>query len=403
VPESSRSSSIAAAELQDELLGRVRDLEPLLRKHADENERQRHLADAVVDALRMARLFHMITPRALGGLSVELMTFYRIIERLAAIDGSTAWCVMINGGCPLTGAFLPETSAQAIYGASDAIGSGTFFPFGRAERVRGGYRVRGRWPYASGSWHSNWHFAACLVYESDAEEPLPGPNGQPMVIAPHIPRSEVRLIDTWDVSGLAGSGSHDVEIDAFVDDERTWHIGASEPNALYRDALYRVPFMAVFAWPIAAVALGIARGAIDSVIGVAQRKRQVATGVPLIEQPLFQLQIAQATAKLESARAWLYQRLEDMWQKANLQQAIPPSERALGLLAATNATQQAAAAVEIAYRAGGASANFRHSSLQRALRDVNAATQHAATAPAQLLAAGGMLLGLPAQNPMLLL
>ncbi len=394
---------MATDTLREELLGRVRDLEPVINKHADANERQRHLADPVVDSLRAAKLFHMITPRALGGLSVDLVTFYRVVEQLASIDGSTAWCVMINAGCPLTGAFLPESTARAIYGDALAIGSGTFFPFGRAERVAGGYRVRGRWPYASGSWHSNWHFCACLAYEAGSETPLAGSAGQPLIVAPHLPRAEVNLIDTWDVSGLAGSGSHDVEVDAFVADEYVWRLGVDQPNALYRDVLYRVPFMAVFAWPIAAVALGIARGAIDEVTRIAQGKRQAATGVPLVEQPLFQLQIAQATAKLESARAWLYERLEDMWNKANNEQAIPMPERALGLLAATNATQEAAAVVEIAYRAGGASANFRRNSLQRALRDVNAATQHAATAPAQLLAAGGMMLGLGPENPMMLL
>ncbi len=135
---------------------------------------------------------------------------------------------------------------------------------------------------------------------------------------------------------------------------------------------------------------------------IAQTKRTVGTGIALVEQPLFQLQVAQATAKLESARAWLYDRLEEMWEKTNAGQAVPMAERGVALLAATNATQEAAAAVEIAYRAAGASANFRRSSLQRALRDVNAATQHAGTAPLQQLEAGAVILGLsPKTNPML--
>jgi alkylation response protein AidB-like acyl-CoA dehydrogenase len=211
----------------------------------------------------------------------------------------------------------------------------------------------------------------------------------------------VQLVDTWDVRGLAGSGSHDVQLDTFVPADCVWYLDAGPTNELYNDALYRIPFLALFAWPVAAVALGIARGAIDEVTAIAQTKRNVTTGIPLVEQPLFQLQVAQATAKLESARAWLYDCLEAMSEKANAGQAIPMSERAITLLAATNATQEAAAAVEIAYRAAGASANFRRSLPQRALRDVNAATQHAATAPLQQLEAGAVILGLPSKNPML--
>lgn len=239
-----------------------------------------------------------------------------------------------------------------------------------------------------------------MVYERGSKTPQAGPGGQPLLVAPHAPRDAVQLIDTWDVSGLAGSGSHDVQLDTFVPDDRVWHIGPGQPNELYRDPLYRIPFLAQFAWPVAAVALGIARGAIDEVTKIAQSKRNPATGVPLVEQPLFQLQVAQATARLESARAWLYDRLEAMWEKTNAGQAVPMFERGVTLLAATNATQEAAAAVEIAYRAAGASANFRRSSLQRALRDVNA-TQHVATAPLQQLEAGAVILGLPPKNFMM--
>jgi len=388
--------------LCEELLGRVRELAPLIREHADAAERERHLADPVVNALREAGLYRMATPRELGGLGVDLVTFYRVVEEVASIDGSTGWCMFINGGCPLTGAYLPLATAREIYGDPGTIVSGTVFPFGRAERAGGGYQVSGRWQYASGSWHTNWHFVFCNVYEPGAAEPEQGPLGTPLVVVPHIPRSEVELIDTWDVSGLAGTGSHDVQIDTFVPEDRVWSIGMDTPRSdPYQGAFYRVPFLAGFAWPIAAVAVGIARGAIAEVSTVARSKRSPLATAPLIEQPLFQQQIAQATAKVESARTWLYARMQDMSDKAQRGEPVTLSERGMSQLAATNATHESAAAVELAYRAGGASANFRRSPLQRALRDANAVTQHFATAPAQYPAAGAVLLGLPPANALM--
>jgi alkylation response protein AidB-like acyl-CoA dehydrogenase len=390
--------------LREDLLDKIRRLEPVIREHADESERQRHLADPIVDALRAAGLYRMMTPPELGGLGVDLITLYRVVEEIAAIDGSTGWCLFINGSCPLTGAFLPPNVAEEIYGEANAIGSGTVFPFGRAELADGGYQVSGRWAYASGAWHSNWHFAFCNVYEPGADEPVPGLGDIPMVVAPHLPRNDVELLDTWDVSGLSGTGSHDIVIDRFVPEDHVWTVGSGGADeGPYAGPLYRLPFLAAFAWPMAAVALGIARGAVDEMMSVAQTKRHPQSGALQTEQPLVQLQTAQATAKLESARSWLYHCLEGMWAKAQRSEPVPLEERALGQLAVTNATQEAAAAVQIAYRAGGASANYRRSPLQRSLRDANAVTQHFAAAPNQLLGAGAMLLGQPPQNPLLLI
>jgi len=133
------------------------------------------------------------------------------------------------------------------------------------------------------------------------------------------------------------------------------------------------------------------------------QNRNALTGATLKDQQLFQLQFAQATARTEAARSWHYKCLQGLWDKAVGGQPISLKERATSLLAATNATHEAAAAVEIAYRAGGGSANMRASKLQRALRDVNATTQHAASALPQIPSAGATLLGMRPENPMILL
>jgi alkylation response protein AidB-like acyl-CoA dehydrogenase len=386
------------------ILSNITELEPLIRKYADASEQQRHLADPVVEAFKDAGIYRLITPVELGGLGADLMTFHKVVEAVSSIDGSAGWCAFINGGCPLTGAYLPTASAKAIYGEPDALCSGTVFPFGRAELAREGMHVTGRWPYASGSWHSTWHFAFCNVFEPGSDKPLADARGVPLIAVPHLPRSQVTLLDTWHVSGLAGTGSHDVEIDQFVPNEYIWNMGPSlHVGEYYQGPLFRVPFLSVFAWPIASVALGIARGALRALQAEVAGKRNAWTGRTLREQQLFQLQYAQATARTEAARSWHYSCLQSMWDRTVEGQPVTLEERATALLAATNATHEAAAAVEIAYRAGGGSANMRTSRLQRALRDVNATTQHAASALPQFPSAGAMLLGLAPENPMILL
>jgi len=387
-----------------EILQSVNELEPIVRKHSDLSEQQRHLADPIVSALKEAGVYRLITPVALGGLGGDLITFNRVVEAVAAMDGSAGWCAFINGGCPLTGAYLPTESAREIYGGTESLVSGTVFPFGRAEIADGGLHVRGRWQYASGSWHSTWHFVFCNVFEPGASAPVTDGSGAPLVVVPHLPRNQVKLLDTWHVSGLAGTGSHDVEIDQFVPNQFVWQISANpQCGEHYQGPLFRVPFLSVFAWPIASVALGIARGALEILETEVATKRNALTGMNLKDQQLFQLQFAQATARMAAARAWHYDCLLGLWDKAVSGEPISLKERATSLLAATNATHEAAAAVEIAYRAGGASANSRTSRLQRALRDVNATTQHAASAMPQFPSAGAMLLGLPPENPMILL
>lgn len=389
-----------------DVLARVQRLAPVIREHADRGEQQCHLADPLVEALQDAGVYHMLVPRELGGLQVDPLTFYQVIEALARIDGSTGWCSFINGGSPISVAFLQGEAAEAIFGGgARTILSGTTLPFGRAVPCAGGYRVSGRWAYASGCWHSTWHLAFCNIYEDGATEPRSGSAGMPKLAVVHLPRAQMQILDTWDVSGLCATGSHDVVVEeVFVPEPFVWKFALDAPRGpRYSAPLFRFPFLGFFSMPISAVTLGIAQGAIDEIAGVSQHKTpRLATGT-LRERPLFQTQLAQAVALVHSARAWLHAVITKAWEKTVHGEKAPFEERAELLLAATNATRSAAAAVELAYTAGGGSANYRRSPLQRQMRDMHAVTQHIGTAPVQYETSGRMLLGLPPENPFILL
>lgn len=388
-----------------ELLAAVDRLAPLIREHADRGERERHLADPIVEALQDAELYRMLVPRELGGLQVDPLTFYQVVEALARIDGSTGWCMFINGGNAISAAFLGDEAAEAIYGRDPrSIMSGTVFPPGRAVPQRGGYQVSGRWTYASGCWHAAWHMAFCNIYEDGAQEPRLGPSGAPEMMVAHVPRAEMKILDTWDVSGLAATGSHDVTIeDAFVADPFVWNFVPDAPRgSRFAAPLYRFPFAGFFSWPMAAVALGIAQAAIDEIMEISRRKTpRLSTGT-LRDKPLFQAQLAQAVALVRSARSWLREVVATIWQNTVRETPASFDERAAFNLAAANATRSAAAAVELAYIAGGGSANYRRSPLQRHLRDIHGVTQHIATAPGQFETSGRMLLGLQPDSPLVL-
>jgi indole-3-acetate monooxygenase len=389
----------------DQLLRAVHTLEPLIRAHADEAERNRRLSPVVVTALAEAGIFRMYTPRSLGGFEIDPLSFYRIVEAIARIDGSTGWCVFIAGGNPLLGAFLADEAAEKVFGSDPhAITAGVVHPYGTAVVSDGGYRVTGRWSYASGCQHSTWIFCCCEVFDGDQRRLAV--DGEPDVRLFFIPIGQISIIETWDVSGLVGTGSHDVVIDqVFVPSAYTcaFKPGISPQGARYQSPVYRYVLYASFALPIGAVALGIAQGALDACLELAQSKKPNIGAALLRDRSLFQVRVAEAAARVRSARAWLHMVVQQTWQTHLATGQVAFGDRADLLLAAANATRSAASAVDTLYTAAGASANYRRSPLQRALRDIHAATQHVGTAAPQFESAGRMLLGLPPLQSLILI
>src|SRR5207244_1013413 len=172
----------------------------------------------------------------------------------------------------------------------------------------------------------------------------------------------------------------------------------------YQSPLYTTyPFVSAFAFPMGAVALGIAQAAIDAVMELAQTKKPAGQPDTLRDRAVFHFQLADAVALVESARAWLYSSVEQAWNVATTGRPATREERGHLVLAAANATRSAATATDIAYTAAGGTANYLKSPLQRCLRDIHALTQHVATSPQQWERSGRLLLGLDPLLPLLLL
>ena len=201
------------------ILDVVKAMNPAITLRAEEIERARRLPPDLVDELLAAGCFRMLVPRSHGGLELDLPVQVSVLEELARADASVAWTVMIGSEGPVLFRMLPRASFDALYAAGpDVILAASANPTGTATPVEGGYRVTGRWGFASGCQHAHWFVGHCVV--DDGREPPV----RMMMFAP----SDLDIQDTWSVSGLCGTGSHDVVVDgAFVRDELSFVFGGA--------------------------------------------------------------------------------------------------------------------------------------------------------------------------------
>jgi alkylation response protein AidB-like acyl-CoA dehydrogenase len=381
---------------QQEVMARALALQELVREEAPRTESQGNLTAPVVQALLNSEMFYLMVPAALGGLEVDGRTYLEVIETISAADGSTGWCVMIgveiNG---MLGVNLPEDVARRIlfqHGPICCGGSAIQDGTATIEKTGDHYRVSGRWRFASGCNHSAYLFAFAPLYASG--QPVMQDNA-PTILMPFMAREDLEFHDTWHVSGLRGTGSVDFTAkDVSVKPEMVVSFGQAP---LQSTTMFRLPLGPWFAMGKAAVATGIARGAIDECLTLLTRTPSFSTSM-LRDEARIQLQIADAEASLRAARAFLYDALQDAWNAAEQGRPVTTMQSAILRLASVHAAKAACEAVELAYHAAGSVSLFEASPLQRALRDVHAVRQHMMVADRYRQDVGRVLLGLEPQE-----
>ena len=380
------------------VLAAVAELAPRLAARAAETEAGRRVPPDLVEDLREAGCFRMLLPRSHGGDELDLVTGMRVLEELARADASVGWIVAIGSAGWLDLCDLPRATFDALYADGPIVTAGVFAPSGTAEPVDGGYRIRGRWGFASGCEHADVLYGNCidLGEAAGAEPPADGP--PPMRIAVFTP-DQVTIEDTWTVSGLCGTGSHHIAVDDVVPAERTYPVMRAEASVDV--ALTRIPLPTPLTPLLAGVAVGVAQGALDDVLGLAEGKHPLFSPGTLASSPVFQHTLATADARLRAARAVAHQDAADVFATAEAGSPITDDLRARVRAGAIWATDAAAEVVGAAYRAGGGTSLHRSSPLQRRLRDIHAVTQHFLVRPDTMVTCGAVMAGQDADTSLL--
>jgi alkylation response protein AidB-like acyl-CoA dehydrogenase len=382
-------------------LDRAAALAPLIRSCADENERERRLAPAVVEAFHDAGLFRLQVPTRFGGAGLDPIQALPVYEEVAAADGSAGWNLAIGAGGGSFAAMLDDADAlEEIVGAPRSLLAGSVNPTAlRLVPEADGYRVSGRLRYASGVSQSNWLMAGGLVFDGASPRPRMTAEGAPLIIGTFFPTREARVLDTWRVNGLAGTGSHDVEVsDVRVPARRCFEFFSTKPRPF--DPLASLPLFSRLGAALAGVGIGIARRAIEELVGLASEKLPIGSPNLLRDRAFVQIDVARARGLVDSARAHVTATASEVFARVKAGASPSVDDQVRLRLAYVTAAEGFARAVDLVRNAAGMNAIVQGSALERCWRDAHAVTQHVAISPSHLERLGRITLGLePGPGP----
>ncbi|MBV9582575.1 MAG: oxidoreductase [Chloroflexi bacterium] len=349
-----------------ELIARARQLLPTLAERAFETERLGRVPDTTVAEILATHLNRVGVPVRFGGLDVEFHLMHDIAIEFGRACGATSWCFALWGVHNWwVGYYPPEAQEEVYANGPDVLTSSAGFALeSRAEPVAGGYRVSGHWQFSSGCDHAAYVFAV-----TDSPD---GPMGT------IIPRSDLRILeDTWNVSGLQGTGSKDLVIDdAFVPAHRTlagrgnmYSTSAWSPREFHHQRRYTVPMGALLAWDLVAPAIGLAEGAVEEMVARLTGTRGRARAA---DSPMVQAKIAESSAEVDAARALMHADFDDAQTRGERDEPITPLDLARYGRDKAYCMKLAVSAVNRMFDMAGGHALFVTDPMQRMHRDVQA-------------------------------
>jgi indole-3-acetate monooxygenase len=387
--EASTSYSRATTE---QLLADIGDLAPDIVARVAEMETERRIPLDLVEQLKAVGALSTFVPRSHGGLELDLPSAVKVIGALSRIDGSIGWTAMIASGSSAITPSLPRETYEQIYGNGPVIFAGSTQPAGTADASGTGWRVNGRWPFASGCLHADWLVALCVMTEGG--KPVPGPageNGPPSIRGFVLPARDWHIEDTWHVAGLKGTGSNHITLEnAAIPAANFFDFPDGRPclpGPLYKAVPQIMPLLH------GAFTVGMAEGALDDLIALANTgRRQLRAPASMRESEFFQGELGRIAADVRAARAFLQIQAESHWKHA-LEGKLKDNTLLMqgtqaGIWLATTCVRVA----DACFALGGGSALYETSPLQRRLRDLHVAAQHAAVQQRHYVDAGKLVL-----------
>ncbi len=357
---------------RERILEAARSLIPVLRERAPEAERIRRIPDETIEDLRGAGLWDILKPERYGGVETDYGVMIDVTIELGRGCAATSWVyiniVAHNWMLP----YWPDRAAEEIWGEDTGalIGSTLVFPAGKLAPVDGGYRLSGRWPYASGVDSSDWMMLGAIGQGPDDE--APGPR---IVL---VCASDIETIDTWHVSGLVGTGSKDVACDdLFVPDHMVLDMAPAQegypPETEGMSDAYRLPLLPIIPHLVAAPMIGAAQAAYDDYTAFLRDQVSTYNRSRVAEHVTVQLKLAEAAQMVDIARLLV----REDWMEAHALIAkgapFPLIDRARWRRNGAYAAGCCVKAVDLIHSVCGARANYLDNALQRQHRDVHAA------------------------------
>jgi len=356
----------------EKILAAVRAIEPKVAGTLVQMDAERRMPDSIMREMMASGVFRMAIPKAYGGYELDPIAQVRVVEECSRIDGSLGWIAMIGMSGGFQAAFLDPGPAQKYFGDETSISAGQVsFTGQKAEVVDGGYRLSGRFRFASGITHAN--VLSCgVTLQKDGQPVLNPATNMPRMRIVMLPKSKAKVIETWDTTGMRGTGSNDFVVeDVFIPGEDSYS-PADGPKL--KTPLYS--YAPLFLICHVGVPLGIARGVLDEVRTFCRTKVLPLTNQALQDDAAVQELVGRAETELAAARSHTYAVTRELWSilcSGRLPNAQERSEyRAMIVYAHHVAKDVVDKVVEIA----ATSAVVKNSVFDRALRDVTTASQH---------------------------
>ncbi|MFC0267212.1 acyl-CoA dehydrogenase family protein [Kushneria aurantia] len=335
-----------------------------IRSRRKEIEQQRHIPSDIIDAFKEIGVYRAMVPKRFGGDEKSPAEFLRMVEAVSAADGSAGW-VASFGMSPAYLAALPEKTLEKVWQESpDVVFAGGIFPPQPAVCTANGFKVSGRWKFASGCMGASL-FGVGIMPEEEGALPR-------MAV---LPREQVEIDPTWNMIGMVGTGSHDLLVDDVEVPEEWTFVRGGKPNL--DEIFFRYPSLSFAAQVLSVTTLGMAREALD-VVRASVKGRKSITGAPnLGEREYAQIALAKAEARVQSARLFFYESIDDVWKCIESGQEPSREEVNLLRLSTTHLTHECAGAIHEIYRISGMNGADNDHPLSRILRDSQLCTQHA--------------------------
>lgn len=357
---------------REEILERARGLIPSLLQRADETENNRRIPDATIQDLHDTGIWKIVRPAKYGGWETDFGVMVEVAGELARGCASTSWVytniISHNWMLPM----WPVEAHEAVWGENpDAlIGSSLIYPPGKIEPADGGYILSGRWPYSSGIDASDWVMVGGMDPElGDGDKP-----GPRMFV---VRAEDVEIIDTWHVSGMAGTGSHDIACDKlFVPDYMTLparEIRGGQVSASSDADVYKLPVLGLFAHFLAYPVLGIAQGAYEDYVETLREQVSIYSNTRVGDHITIQLKIAEAGALIDTGRSIMRESGIEAHALIAAGEIPSAAHKTRWRRDAAYAAKGCVKALDLIFDACGGTANYLDNELQRRFRDIHAA------------------------------